>query len=176
MKLYRKGCREGGLILYPGIDCRLPVMANSERTIRIGEAASRAGVNIQTLRYYERRGLLPRAARDRGGFRVYTGDVVRLIRFIRRAQDLGFTLQEVGELIQLRSQPRRSVARVRAIATAKLASISEKTRRLQAMQRALESLTDACACQDSTLECPIIDALDDAQELREQEAARYAAR
>ncbi len=144
--------------------------------IRIGEAASRAGVNIQTLRYYERRGLLPTAARDRGGFRVYTAEVVRLIRFIKRAQDLGFTLQEVGELLQLRSQPRRSITKVRAIAAAKLASISEKTRRLQAMQRALESLTDACLCQGSTLECPIIDALDDVQQPSAHETPQHAAR
>src|SRR5712692_6007931 len=107
-------------------------------SIRIGEAAARAGVNIQTLRYYERRGLLSKPTRSRSGYRLYTADMVRLIRFIKRAQDLGFTLREVAELIQLRQQPRRNVVRVRALAAAKIASVSEKVRRLTAMQQALE--------------------------------------
>ncbi len=145
-------------------------------SIRIGEAAARAGVNIQTLRYYERRGLLSKPTRSRSGYRLYTADMVRLIRFIKRAQDLGFTLREVAELIQLRQQPRRNVVRVRALAAAKIASVSEKVRRLTAMQQALESITEACLCQGSKLECPIIEALDDEHEHGEPREAQYATR
>ena len=75
----------------------------------IGQAAARAGVNVQTLRYYERRGLLPRASRRQSGYRDVTDDSVRIVRFVKRAQDLGFTLDEVQEL-RLRRERARSAA------------------------------------------------------------------
>ncbi len=127
--------------------------------MRIGTAAEQAGVNIQTLRYYERRGLLPRPPRRRSGYREFADDAVRMVRFIKRAQDLGFTLDEVEELLRLRSDKRRDRARIRAVATKRVRQIERKVAELTAMKRALSHLLRCCA-EGSTLECPIIEALD----------------
>ena len=75
--------------------------------MRIGAAAERAGVNVQTLRYYERRGLLPRPPRRTSGYREFPDEAVRVVRFVKRAQDLGFTLDEIEELLRLRNDKRR---------------------------------------------------------------------
>jgi Hg(II)-responsive transcriptional regulator len=127
--------------------------------MRIGTAAEQAGVNIQTLRYYERRGLLPRPPRRRSGYREFPDDAVRMVRFIKRAQDLGFTLDEVEELLRLRSDKRRDRARIRAVATKRVQQIERKVAELTAMKRALSHLLRCCE-EGSTLECPIIEALD----------------
>lgn len=127
--------------------------------MRIGTAAEQAGVNIQTLRYYERRGLLPRPPRKRSGYREFPDDAVRMVRFIKRAQDLGFSLDEVEELLRLRSDKRRDRARIRAVATARVQQIERKIAELTAMKRALSHLLHCCE-DGSTLDCPIIEALD----------------
>jgi Hg(II)-responsive transcriptional regulator len=127
--------------------------------MRIGAAAEQAGVNIQTLRYYERRGLLPHPPRKRSGYREFPDDAVRMVRFIKRAQDLGFTLDEVEELLQLRRDKRRDRPRIRAVATRRVQQIERKIAELTAMKRALSHLLHCCE-EGSTLECPIIEALD----------------
>jgi Hg(II)-responsive transcriptional regulator len=134
----------------------------SNETLRTGELARRAGVNVQTLRYYERRGLLKAPRRRESGYREYTPEAVKLIRFIKGAQDLGFTLAEIDELIALRngSGPRDEVRR---LAAAKLADIEKKIQQLQSMRQALSQLVQTCACATGTLECPILEALDDDQ-------------
>ncbi len=128
--------------------------------MRIGEAAAQAGVNIQTLRYYERRGLLPEPERRSSGYRAYDPDTVGLVRFIKRAQELGFTLREIEDLIELRQGPRRG-ADVRAVAAAKVEDIERRIRQLKAMRKALGGLVSACDCEGGSLTCPIIEALDD---------------
>ena len=133
----------------------------SQETIRIGEVAERAGVNVQTLRYYERRGLLKKPKRLPSGYRTYSPEAVRVVRFIKNAQELGFTLHEIQELIHLREARPRNRAKVRAMALAKIQDVDEKTRRLQAIRRALGVLIDSCACRSKPLECPILEALDD---------------
>jgi len=130
----------------------------SER-LRIGEAAARAGVNIQTLRYYERRGLLEKPTRSVSGYRQYDAEAPRLVRFIKRAQDLGFTLDDVEELLRFRKQG-RSPRRVRPLAAAKIHDIDEKIRRLTAMRGALTQLIDSCSCDGSESPCPILEALE----------------
>jgi Hg(II)-responsive transcriptional regulator len=129
--------------------------------LRIGAVASRAGVNIQTLRYYERRGLLEEPERTHSGYRAYAPDAVRLVRFIKRAQDLGFTLSEIEGLLRLRGDGGRDRRDVRALAQVKLRDIEEKIRRLQSMRQALGMLVDSCGCGGSRLQCPILEALDD---------------
>ena len=129
--------------------------------MRIGTAAEQAGVNIQTLRYYERRGLLPRPPRRTSGYREFPDDAVRIVRFIKRAQDLGFTLGEVEELIKLRSEKRRDRTRVRAVAETRVRQVDRKIAELQAIKQALSHLVHCCQ-EGSTLECPIIEALDGA--------------
>src|SRR5688572_606082 len=98
--------------------------------MRIGEVAQHAGVNVQTLRYYERRGLLPSPTRRPSGYREYAPETVALVRFIKRAQHLGFTLQDVGELLELRENPSRNRVAVRAVAIRQAADIAARIRRL----------------------------------------------
>jgi len=88
--------------------------------MRIGKASREAGVNVQTLRYYERRGLLPKTSRLASGYREYDSATVGLVRFIRSAQALGFTLSEIGELIALRGNRSQSDEDVRRLATQKI--------------------------------------------------------
>jgi len=131
--------------------------------MRIGKVAAAAGVNIQTLRYYERRGLLSEPARGSSNYRVYDPETVRLVRFIKRAQVLGFALREIEDLIELRQSPRRG-GEVRAVAAAKVEEIERRIRQLKAMRKALSGLVAACDCEGDTLACPIIEALDDSAE------------
>lgn len=132
---------------------------NGDR-LRIGEVANRAEVNIQTLRYYERRGLLEAPRRTASGYREYPSEAVRLIRFIKRAQELGFTLNEIEELIALRDAKGRDRNGVRALAETKMRDIDTKMAQLQAMRSALLTLVESCACR-GTPSCPILEALDD---------------
>src|SRR5438477_10623226 len=104
--------------------------------MKIGTAAERAGVNVQTLRYYERRGLLPRLQRRPSGYREFPDDAVRIVRFVKRAQDLGFTLDEVEELLLLRNDRRRDRVRIRAVAERRIKQIDQKVAELQAMRGA----------------------------------------
>jgi len=130
--------------------------------LRIGDVAAKAGVNVETLRYYERRGILRSPKRSSGGYREYPTDTVRLIRFIKRAQELGFTLDEIEDLIALRQTPSKRRNKVRELAAAKLRAIDEKIARLDAMRDALSPLLEECACGAETVTCPILEALDDA--------------
>ncbi|MFN2564471.1 MAG: heavy metal-responsive transcriptional regulator [Gemmatimonadaceae bacterium] len=140
--------------------CAFIVMKKAAMVMRIGEVAQRADVNVHTLRYYERRGLLPAPRRRPSGYREYSADTVRLVRFIRRAQDLGFSLRDIAELIELRQNPVRNCASVRAAAARKVEVVAARIRQLTAMQKALEQLADACDCAGGS-RCPIIDALND---------------
>lgn len=127
--------------------------------MRISEAADQAGVNVQTLRYYERRGLLPRPPRRPSGYREFPDDAVRVVRFIKRAQELGFTLDEVEELLRLRRSSRRDRARIRKLAERRIQQIDQKIHELERMRTALDSLVHACHVGTS-LDCPIIEALE----------------
>jgi MerR family transcriptional regulator, copper efflux regulator len=123
----------------------------------IAEAARAAGVNQQTFRYYERRGLLPSPPR-RGVFRAYGDDSVRVVLFIKQAQELGFSLDEVEQLLRLRGVAPQERHRVRAIAERKIADIDTKIARLRAMKRALTRLVASCH-RGGTPSCPIIESL-----------------
>ena len=131
-------------------------------TMRIGQVASAASVNIQTLRYYERRGLLEQPERTPAGHREFPEEVVRRVRFIKRAQELGFTLNEIEELLRLREDRSASCSEVRAAARTKMEDIDRKIGSLRAMRRALAILERSCTSDGSTRECPILEALDDA--------------
>lgn len=129
----------------------------------IGRTAKAAGVNAQTLRYYERRGLIPRPARRGSGYREYSDDAVHVVRFIKRAQDLGFSLDEIEQLIALRGVRRAERHRVRALAQRKIEEIDRKTAQLRSMRQALEALVESCHHGGSAA-CPIIEALADPDE------------
>ena len=143
---------------------RSPATRSRDPHLRIGDVAAQAGVNIETLRYYERRGILRSPKRSSAGYREYPVDTVRLIRFIKRAQDLGFTLDEIEELIDLRETTGKRRTKVRELAAAKLRAIDEKIARLHAMREALTPLVDKCACGADAVACPILEALDDVPE------------
>ena len=129
-------------------------------TLKIGEVADRAGVNLQTIRYYEREGLLPEPPRLASGYRMFPQDAVRRVRFIKRAQELGFSLAEIKQLLALRIDQRRGSADVRTLAQGKIADIDQKIRTLQAMKRILKSLSDRCPGCGPTSDCPILESLD----------------
>lgn len=129
--------------------------------LRISEVARMAGVNPQTLRYYERRKLLPPARRTPSGYRQFRPEAVRVVRFIKRAQDLGFTLAEIVELLRLRAAPTRDRRKAREVATAKLHMVDEKIGRLQSIRGALAQLLGSCERAKATLHCPILEALEE---------------
>ncbi len=131
----------------------------------IGQAARAAGVNAQTLRYYERRGLIGRARRGRSGYREYPDEAVAVVRFIKRAQDLGFSLDEIEQLIALRGVRRGDRHRVRAIAQRKIDDIDGKIAHLRAMRDALAALVASCHAGGDA-DCPIIEALVQPHETR----------
>jgi MerR family mercuric resistance operon transcriptional regulator len=129
-------------------------------SMKTGELAEQAGVNIQTVRFYERRGILPKPSRTPSGYRVYSADAVRLIRFIKRAQELGFTLDEVEDLLRLRNNRRSSCATVKSAGQVKMAAVEAKIASLQAIKRALAVLLASCERNDRERECPILEALE----------------
>jgi MerR family mercuric resistance operon transcriptional regulator len=135
--------------------------------MRIGKVAEEASVNIQTLRYYERRGLLPSTHRLASGYREYDPATVSLVRFIKNAQGLGFTLREIGELIELRANHSRSQLEVRDLATKKVSEIDRRIRELGTMKDDLSSLVEKCVeeCDLTglTRDCVILDAMDDSK-------------
>lgn len=127
----------------------------------IGEAAQAAGVNIETLRYYERRGLVPEPPRSHANYRLYPHESVRLVRFVKRAQELGFTLNEIRELLAFRdSGEGASCAEVRQQARLKLRNIDAKIRSLQTMRQALSDLVQQCSGSGPITACPILEAFE----------------
>lgn len=134
--------------------------------LKIGEVAERGGVNLQTIRYYEREGLLPEPPRLTSGYRMFPPDTVRRVRFIKRAQDLGFTLAEIKELLSLRIDSKRNSAKVRTLAEAKIADIEEKVRTLKKMKLVLSELTERCSSCGPSSECPILESIDSEEVLQ----------
>lgn len=128
--------------------------------LKVGEVAKQAGVSLQTIHYYERRGLLPKPPRTESNYRAYPEDAVLRVRFIKRAQELGFTLNEIKELLSLRAAPRAKCADVLGRAKAKVQEIDEKVATLQRMRRALSKLMEECEGSLPATECPILEALD----------------
>ncbi len=128
--------------------------------LKTGELAKRAGVNVETLRFYEREGLIPEPPRRMSGYREYPAESIQLIRFIKRAQELGFSLREVRELLALRVESGTTCADVRQKASEKVSEVRQKIADLQAIERALGTLTATCSGDGPLTECPILDCLD----------------
>jgi MerR family copper efflux transcriptional regulator len=124
--------------------------------MRIGEVAAEASVGVQTLRYYERRGLLPKPERQMSGQRTYDAGTVQRVRFIRRAQDLGFTLGEIDGLLALWPDSATSCPQVEQRAASTLERISGKIRDLEQMRGALAPYVNACRDRNALDGCPIL--------------------
>jgi MerR family copper efflux transcriptional regulator len=144
--------------------CRMPGMEALNGALNIGEVARRSGVNLDTVRYYERRGLLPKPSRSASGYRKFSPDQVRRIRFIKHAQALGFTLTEIEELLALRVHPKTACLAVHVQAESKIAGIDEKISSLRGMKRALSKLTSTCRGRGVVSDCPILEALDESDD------------
>ena len=149
-----------GLDSILGYKVHLPRVNQAPAHMRIGELAALAAVNVQTLRYYERLGLLPQPARRTSGYRAYATDSVRRVRFIKRAQDLGFTLGEIADLLALRERSVSACEQVEARAAATLHRIDEKIRDLESMRGALFQYVTTCQRREPLGECPLLCALD----------------
>ncbi|MAO57557.1 MAG: heavy metal-responsive transcriptional regulator [Rhodospirillaceae bacterium] len=128
--------------------------------LNIGDVAGQGGVTVETLRYYEREGLIEAPDRDANGYRKYAPEVVRQIQFIKRAQDVGFTLKDIKELLSLKADPGASCRDVRARAEGKISEMGEKIVMLQRMKAVLADWAAACPDAGPVDQCPILDALD----------------
>jgi MerR family mercuric resistance operon transcriptional regulator/MerR family gold-responsive transcriptional activator of gol and ges genes len=128
--------------------------------LKIGQLAKQVGVNIETIRYYERLNLLSPSSRLPSGYRLYDRDSQRRLRFIKNAQALGFTLHEIAELLNLRVSSRARCGDVQRRAEAKLAHVEAKIRELQALARALQRLIKTCRAGQPTAPCPILESLE----------------
>ncbi|MDQ8757371.1 Cu(I)-responsive transcriptional regulator [Sphingosinicella sp. LHD-64] len=127
--------------------------------MKIGEASKRSGVSQRMIRHYEGLGLIPKAARRESGYRDYDVQDIHTLRFIRRARDLGFPIEEIRQLVALWQDRSRSSADVRALALARAAELDRKARELDEMRRSLEHLAATCHGDDRP-DCPIIERLE----------------
>jgi MerR family copper efflux transcriptional regulator len=143
---------------------RLRAMNTSHTSMTIGAVARRVGVAIDTIRYYEREGLLPEPLRRASGYRSYDEGAVRQLRFIRRAKDLGFTLEEIRDLLALSADRHRGVKAVKKRAEERLAAIDERIAELTRVRDGLEQLIEACPGHGSPDQCPILKALTDQED------------
>jgi Hg(II)-responsive transcriptional regulator len=130
------------------------------RTLTIGELARTAHMNLETIRYYERKGLIPEPPRTAGGHRAYAPSAAKRLQFIRRAQELGFTLAEIKELLGLRRDPQQLCTDAVTRVDAKLSEVETKIMHLQVIKRSLTRLKNSCDGQCHVGDCPILESLD----------------
>lgn len=139
----------------------------------IAKAARKAGVGVETIRFYERKGLIDQPPKPKvGGFRAYPVETVERIRFIRQAQELGFSLREILELLSLRADPETDCADVRERAEAKLREVGRKIAGLRSMDRALRTLIAGCPGRGAVDTCTIMEALEAAERTAAAQNAR----
>ena len=122
----------------------------------ISKVAKELGINVETVRFYERRGLITQPSKPEVGYRHYPNDTVNRIRFIKRSQELGFTLDEIANLLSLNDRP---CSQVQELAEHKLSAVKEKMADLQRLEKALNGLLVQCSNNEDDNHCPIIDAL-----------------
>jgi len=127
--------------------------------LKIGEIAARAGVPVATVRYYERRGLIASPRRTASGYRQYTPETASRILFIKRARDLGFSLDETQELLELRVGDPGSCAAVAARTKSKIYNVERKIAELKRLEDILADLVDSCEAREPTAECPVLELL-----------------
>jgi len=122
----------------------------------INKLAKELGINIETIRFYERKGLIDQPSKPTMGYRHYSDQILGRIRFIKRAQELGFTLEEVANLLVLNDQP---CHKVQELAENKLSTVKAKIKDLRKLETALDNLLDECRSNDDSSHCPVIDSL-----------------
>lgn len=132
------------------------------KSLTIGNVARQSGVGVETVRFYEREGLLEQPARKQSGYRQYDPEAIARLRFIKQAKRLGFTLREIKELLALRLDPGAARAQVRQQAVAKIADIDQRIDELKRMKQALAPLIRACDGKGSVAGCPILEGIENA--------------
>jgi Hg(II)-responsive transcriptional regulator len=130
--------------------------------MRTGQVADQAGVNVETLRYYERRGLLREPRRRESGYRIYGPEAVRAVRFIKRAQELGFSLDEVESLLELSEGGPESCDAAQRLALRRVAELDRRIADLQAMRDSLGRLLATCSLPRAERECPLMQSMQQA--------------
>jgi MerR family copper efflux transcriptional regulator len=130
--------------------------------MKIGEVAKRTGVGIETIRFYEREGLLQEPERRPSGYRQFDESTIKRLEYICRAKELGFTLAEIRELLELSFTPHTGCNHIRQRAEGKITDIESKIRSLQKMRRSLRSIVNQCKTKDSPHDCPLVDGAHDA--------------
>ncbi|SRR5712692_7434262 len=135
------------------------------KELRSGELAKAAAVNLETIRFYERQNLLPKPPRTAAGHRVFPAAAVQRVRFIRRAQTLGFSLKEIKELLALSVARGTNCETVRERAEKKIGDIEQKTAALETMRNALRKLADSCRGRGPLAKCPILECLGSGKEM-----------
>lgn len=143
--------------------------------MNIGEAAKASGVSAKMIRHYESVGLFPEAARTEAGYRRYTDREVSTLRFIRQSRDLGFSIEQIRELLGLWQNRKRPSRQVKALAQAHIQELEEKLKELQAMKATLEHLVSCCHGDDRP-DCPIIETLESGLGVTAAVRPRQAAR
>ncbi|TYP93605.1 MerR family transcriptional regulator, mercuric resistance operon regulatory protein [Fodinibius salinus] len=141
---------------------------NGITTYKIGDVAKRADVNKETVRYYEKRDLIPKPDRRRSGYRIFTQRHIDQIRFIKRAQQLGFTLSEIKELLELRMNANTTCPEIKSEAQEKYRDVREKIEDLRRIQKTLTDLIDSCSEEGPVGDCPILEALEGKNETGKQ--------
>jgi Hg(II)-responsive transcriptional regulator len=134
---------------------------SENNTLTIGVLARAANVGVETVRFYERKGLLKEPPRSASGYRQYPEDAVERLRFIRRAQGLGFALSEISDLLDLRVDEVAACGSVEERARVKLVQVRGKVAELSRIEAALERLVSACEAREPTCECPILEELEE---------------
>ncbi|MCP4596461.1 heavy metal-responsive transcriptional regulator [Neptuniibacter sp.] len=129
------------------------------KQLKIGQVAKQAGLTVEAIRYYEQRGLIPEPHRLDSGYRVYPESILTRLHFINRCKDLGFSLQEISELLSIQINPENSSALVKEQVENKITLVKEKISELQKLQDSLEKLSGLCCGDGSVSDCPIIDFL-----------------
>ncbi len=126
----------------------------------IGKVAGSSGVSIDTVRYYERKGLIPTPPRKESGYRLYTDETIKRILFIKSAQELGFSLKEISELLALRVESRKSCAEVMGLTRQKMDEVSRKIESLESIRAVLGKLNSQCKARKLSSPCPILESLE----------------
>ena len=136
------------------------IAGTDTKTYTIGRLAQEVGINLETVRFYERQGLLLKPPRSASGYRLFPADTTRRLRFIKRAQELGFSLNEIRELLTLRMSLRTTSTEIRKRTEAKIADIEGKIKSLNSMRKSLVKLARSCHGCGPVSDCPILESLD----------------
>ena len=128
--------------------------------MKIGSVAKQAGMTVETIRFYEKRGLIQPPSRNDSGYRIYSPDIIKQLLFITRAKELGFSLKEIKELFLLRVDPHTTCAEIKKQTENKIADIEKKIHDLELIKEALVKLATTCPGAGSLSKCPIIEAID----------------